>query len=417
MNFRLLFLLMLLRLPFMADAQTPYQWTWVNGPQTVGNPGVYGTQGEAGTTNVPSARYEGVTWTTPDGKLWLFGGGNSTASSAFLSDLWVYDPVTGQWTWKKGSSAINTTGIYGTQGLPGVSNNPGGRVGANSWVGLDGRLWLFGGYGRDGAGEVGLLNDLWRYEPATGEWTWIKGSNLVNRNGIYGVQGNSATANTPGGRNNATSWRDSQGRLWLFGGSGYPASGSDNRLNDLWRYDPATNQWTWINGSNSTNAKGVYGTQGTAAAANMPGSRIGSTAWSDAQGRFWLFGGSGYNAFNAQGELDDLWRFDPVSVQWTWIKGSNLVNQFGVYGSQNVAAPTNSPGARHNSAFWRDAQGRFWMYGGIGYQASGVSSGALADLWRYEPDTNLWAWIGGSSQSALYGIQGQATDRTRPGAK
>ncbi len=51
-------------------------------------------------------------------------------------------------------------------------------------------------------------------------------------------------------------------------------------LEDLWKFDPTNKTWTWMGGSTSTNTQPVYGTQGVAAAANIPGARSGST-WLD----------------------------------------------------------------------------------------------------------------------------------------
>ena len=42
------------------------------------------------------------------------------------------------------------------------------------------------GRGGDKNGSSGLLNDLWRYDPATGEWTWMAGSDTVGQIGIFG---------------------------------------------------------------------------------------------------------------------------------------------------------------------------------------------------------------------------------------
>ena len=67
-------------------------------------------------------------------------------------------------------------------------------------------------------------------------------------------------------------------------------------LNDLWRYDPETNQWTWVSGSNTRNQVGVYGTKGVPDAANVPGARSDSISWTDSTGNLWLFGGDGYDS-------------------------------------------------------------------------------------------------------------------------
>ena len=57
-----------------------------------------------------------------------------------------------------------------------------------------------------------------------------------------------------------------------------------------------------MNGDNTPNNTGVYGTIGIANAANKPGARNRSTSWTDASGRFWLFGGFGFAA-----DIDFSW--------------------------------------------------------------------------------------------------------------
>ena len=66
-------------------------------------------------------------------------------------------------------------------------------------------------------------------------------------------------------------WTDAAGNVWLFGGLGYDSAGTLGYLNDLWKY--SAGQWTWMGGSNVGNQEGTYGTQGTAAAGNVPGAR------------------------------------------------------------------------------------------------------------------------------------------------
>ena len=66
------------------------------------------------------------------------------------------------------------------------------------------------------------------------------GSNTVGssggQKGVYGTSGVPASGNIPGGRYTASTWTDSGGNLWLFGGWGYDAAGSVGYLNDLWKY-------------------------------------------------------------------------------------------------------------------------------------------------------------------------------------
>src|SRR5687767_3801777 len=95
--------------------------------------------------------------------------------------------------------------------------------------------------------------------------TWMAGSKLVNPNqyGEYGSFRQSAPANIPGGRQGGTTWVGNDGNLYLFGGYGFASTGAEGGLNDLWRYNPAVGQWTWLSGSNLVDQANSYGTRGT----------------------------------------------------------------------------------------------------------------------------------------------------------
>src|SRR6267378_1954381 len=149
------------------------------------------------------------------------------------------------------------------------------------------------------------------------------------------------------------------------------------------------NEWTWMRGSNLTRQKGTYGTQRTRATGNVPGARNDATAWTDAAGNLWLFGGWGYGSTEGGGLewLNDLWKFS--AGQWTWVGGSNLVHQKGTYGAQGTPAPGNIPGARDSAIHWTDAPGNLWLFGGDGYDSAGTR-GLLNDLWKFS--AGQWTW-------------------------
>jgi N-acetylneuraminic acid mutarotase len=330
---------------------------------------------------MPGARDVSISWIDRQGNLWLFGGyGTAASGNGGLNDLWKFDGT--NWTWVSGSNVANQSGVYGTKGVAAPSNVPSERGNGISWIDRQGNLWLFGGGGRGGR-----LNDLWKFDGTN--WTWVSGSNAINQNGVYGTKGVADINNVPGGRQSSVSWIDVYGNLWLFGGTGYDASGSDNCLNDLWKFD-GTN-WTWVSGSNTTKQRGVYGTKGVVDINNMPGARYSSVSRIDGSGNLWLFGGNGYDV-NYGGYLNDLWKFD--GTNWTWVSGSNVADQSGVYGTKGVAAPGNVPGGRHSSISWIDGYGNLWLFGGIGYAASG-SHGYLNDLWKF--DGTNWTWVSGSN--------------------
>ena len=275
------------------------------------------------------------------GNLWLFGGSGYDATNAgygTLGDLWEYKPSTGEWTWQGGpdTEADPTTaqGVYGTQGQPAASNLPGPRSSAMTWTDASGNFWMFGGFGYDSIGIFGDLNDLWEYSLASGEWTWKSGCNLSWCVDGFGGFGQTA----PGARDSAVAWTDGSGNFWLFGGSGVDTHDNTGTLNDLWKYTLTTGAWTLEGGSltfgSISGFAGVYGTLGQSAKTNMPGSRYGGIGWTDASGNLWLFGGDGYDSAATfqtpfQGWLNDLWKYDPSTGNWTWEGGSNLENASG----------------------------------------------------------------------------------------
>ena len=375
---------------FSSSAKT---WTWVSGS----NPqngiyvwGTYGTQGVASSSNMPTARYGSVSWIDSSGNLWLFGGSGYSGS---LNDLWEFSSSAKTWTWVSGSDTVNAPGIYGAKGVASASNVPGGRGSAVSWIDSNGNLWLFGGLGIDSTGAGSYLNDLWEFNPASKEWTWVSGANTVpnpptGASGVYGTQGMASTGNVPGARYSAISWTDGSGNLWLFGGGGYDSKGTNGILNDLWEFKPTAETWTWVSGSSTANTDSVYGTLGIASASNVPGGREGSASWIDSGGNLWLFGGC---CVSNNGLFNDLWRFSPVANTWTWLSGSNVVSatgnyqgQRGLYGTLGVASASNVPGGREGSASWIDSSGNLWLFGGSGIDSTGTE-GFLNDLWRYQP--------------------------------
>ncbi len=306
----------------------------------------------------------------------------SLMSGCIIEDNGTDEPEsTYGWSWEAGSDTVGQSGVYGTKGAASASNRPGARGYHDLFYDPSGTLWLFGGHGFDSTGNTDELNDLWKYNTASHEWTWISGSNLASGLGTYGVLGTAAPANVPGARDSCGSWRDSSGRLWIFGGFGYDATDTDDStLNDLWMFNPATNQWAWMSGSMNADQTGIYGTKGTAAPANVPGARYRPVSWLGSDGELWLFGGYGRDATGHVGELNDLWKFDTATLEWTWVSGSEVRNQTGTYGTKGTAAPANVPGARDASTSWLDATGKFWLLGGEGIRRGGRRRAAERSL-------------------------------------
>ena len=400
-----------------ADAQVTGvgdMWTWMHGVSTTTTPAVYGTQGVPAPNVTPWGTYTPCVWTDAAGNFWMFGGIGS-GGTGFMNDLWKYDPGTNQWTWMKGSQTGNHTGSYGTQGVAASTNLPPSRYSPSSWVDAAGNLWMFGGLG-----PTGFFNDMWRYDPVTNQWTWMYGSNTINNAGSYGTQGVAAASNMPSARQNGACWTDNAGNMWLFGGYNNSVGGNGQvAFSDMWKYDPVSNMWTWMGGPNVNGQPAVYGTQGVAAAGNRPGSRSTAKSWTDASGNFWMFGGQ-YWSSGYRGTLNDLWKYNPATNEWAWMKGSQSVNQNGTYGTQGAAAPANTPGGRFNIGGWSDISGNLWLFGGTGQAVSSAAEVSLQDLWKYDIATNEWTWISGSNlgdQNGVYGTKGQPDPANYPGGR
>jgi len=390
------------------------QWTWVSGSNTVSGAGAtYGTLGTPAPTNVPGGRDGSVSWVDLSGNLWLFGGGGYSASGfGYLNDLWEFNPSLGQWTWMGWSNAIDQKGVYGTLGLAAPTNIPGARQYAMSWTDVSGNFWLFGGEGYDSTGANDGLNDLWEYQPSTGEWTWVSGADVIDQAAVYGTLGTPDPGNVPSSRFFGQTWADSQGNLWLFGGEVFwPQGGGGGNTygNDLWEFNPTTVEWTWVGGTNSVNQPGVYGTEGVPAAGNIPPYTYQAATWTDSSGAFWMFAG-GSNI---------MWRYS--GGEWTWMDGVPVTQCCPTpqYGTLGVDGPNNIPGGRLLTVSWQDSFGNAWIFGGYGEDAHGIDN-PLNDLWRYSPGVNEWAWMGGSDladQKGVYGTLGVAAPGNIPGAR
>lgn len=196
------------------------------------------------------------------------------------------------------------------------------------------------------------------------EWTWTGGSKLGNQTITYGTLGTPSSTADPGSREGSLTWTDAQGNFWLFGGYALGDASNndaDGGYSDLWRFDPSAKEWSWVAGPNVPQQPGIYGTLGTAAAANRPGARGGAAGWTDSSGDIWLFGGEGVDSAGNGGYLNDLWKFNPSASEWTWMGGgsvlpscpsTNTCGPPGIYGTQDTPSASNIPGGRSDALSW-----------------------------------------------------------------
>lgn len=375
-----------------------FQWTWMTGSNTVRQGPVYGSQGVPAAGNTPGARDGAGFCTDNNGNFWIFGGSgqwDNPLGNGALNDLWKFNPSTGRWTWVSGDLTFNPPGSSGPFNSPSTSYRPQGRLFCSMWCDKQGNLWVFGGY----FGNNSKLGDLWKFNPSTSEWTLVAPASTSN----------------PPPTNRATSWTDNNGIFWLYGGDG-----SFGAIDGLWKFDPASLEWTLVNGGYSpyfySGPIGSFGTQGVAAATNTPGPREAAASWVDKDNNLWLFGGTPYfDLYN------DLWKYSPITNQWTWMSGSNSSGAATVFGTQGTASPGNTPGARSASIGFHTTDGKLWLFSGIGNTAvPGLSSGLLNELWSYDIGTGLWTWMAGETAlepPGVYGTQGISAPGDEPGGR
>ena len=82
-------------------------------------------------------------------------------------------------------------------------------------------------HGYDSAKASGGLNDLWKFDVSTTEWTWMSGSNVIPcqislligykvcraSTPVYGIRGLPAAENVPAGGTAAAAWTDQTGNF------------------------------------------------------------------------------------------------------------------------------------------------------------------------------------------------------------
>lgn len=146
------------------------------------------------------------------------------------------------------------------------AGGPSARAG-HTLTTVGGDAWLFGGL------AASPLNDLWRFDSASGAFV------LVN-----------ATNPPPARRNHAAT--EFGGKLFVFGGLG---STGGQFLDDVWSYDPATNAWTEVTSQDS-----------------RPEPRAFHQVISNGQ-RIYLGGGFGTSS---SGAFIDRWEFNPTTSTW-----------------------------------------------------------------------------------------------------
>lgn len=239
----------------------------------------------------PKPRSQPAHWCDMDkGMMWMFGG---TTSDKELDDFWKFSFNELQWTEVKPKNNKSV--------IPSECSK------ATTWMNPSGVLYMFGG-----SSSRLISSYFWSYSPGTSQWTKLGGTTDVTKcAGKYGKMGIASKKNYPGCREGASSWVDQQGDLWMFGGSGFDNFSTTTfampgLLSDFWMYNASSNQWVWIGGLSRGEGNPFYGEKGKADPQNLPGPRENAVSFIY-ENQLWLFGGSGHDAREFDGFLNDLW--------------------------------------------------------------------------------------------------------------
>ena len=407
------------------------KWVWMQGSDQIGQPPVFGTKGVPDPANTPGhCSYTTGNWIDRKGNLWLFGisadfyGRNTAANPTYYSDMWRYEPSTNMWTWMNGTGLKNMPPVYGSKGIADSTTRPNALDGPSTcWVDKKGDLWLY---------THRFTFCLWRYQPDSNKWTWMSGRKYLGSidngfNPVYGIKGIPDRNNNPGVIGGARNgWVDASGNLW-FCGVNWETKNQTTNLS-IWRFDTDSLMWTWVSGTISDTAPPSYhfGEMGVESPANLPPVRMVSDCYTGADGEFYMTGGIHdiyQNNHLKQSYLyKDVWRFNPLNAQWTWVAGdsaridlSDTIKLSGRYTSYCDDNGFEYPRYRFpdfgfKAVSYDYKSAHVFIFSGFDYEGDYCMLNYMNDLWVFYPATGSYRWLSGSSRpsdgGSHYGTQG-----------
>lgn len=213
-------------------------------------------------------------------------------------------------------------------------------------------LFVFGGIDAQG----NLLNDLWEFNPGTGQWTQINNTTTPG--------GACAGSAWPSPRTNAAMvWDSVHQQILLYGGLG----ANNHYLGDLWAYSPSTGAGSWTP---------------IACFNNGPGARAANAVWNGSQ--MVLLGGT-----DKYGLLSDFWSYTPGAPGNSW---------------QLVTSATPMGPRAYQTMVWDSTGSQLFVFGGL--DASGMQR---SDFYSYSASTGWTLITPTSTSNPLARQQGMGT--------
>lgn len=320
---------------------------------------------------------------TSNGNVWIYG----------FNSVWQFNPRTLQWAWMHGNlSTDSIPSVAIAKGVPHPDNIPATRS-ENYIMGVDSRdtLWIFGGVADTD------LADVWSYNTTSNVWTWQSGNLSSSIAPVYGPKDEESESYSPGSRYAYNGCMDKNDYIWIFGGKNEALS---DYMGDLWRYNTKANMWAWMGGSQGIDAQPNFGTKGVASDSNTPGSRWEPAIACHPDGSIWLFGG--YQEFSSapSNVLNDIWKFNTSSLQWTWVHGplynASIESFVAKYRGIGEFGPEVLPVARENGYMVYRGENLLMLYGGNGFRDSSCCY-SQGEVLVFNITLNQWALMANST--------------------
>ena len=172
------------------------------------------------------------------------------------------------------------------------------------------------------------------------------------------------------------------------------SAGQRGGLSDVWRVRwKATGGpplWTWISGPSTINHVSGNGT--------ISG-RYGGTHWVR-DDCLYVYGGHGIGSDGKQAFLASTFSFcglDSNNNGWKHLHGRDAQSDPVYYSPQGTFDVRNSPGSRYGGVALPVLQNSSLLY------LFGGSGGPYADVWAFDTNINMWAWMAGPQGGGFLG--------------
>lgn len=214
-------------------------WKWVRGEKNPNHLGFYGLKGHPSPYNTPAARSESAFASNLTHAV-LFGGFLPIYQNVYFNDMWILDMEKNIWTWIAGQDPQITDQF--------TLDEPCARSGSMIWWDNEHDIiYMYGGNAYERNMAKFQFGDMWMFDLKTMKWSILIGDTPE------GYQ-YSFNETYPGPLSHASTWIDSNGSLWMFGGEN-----AANYSNVLWHYNFEEVSWNYVSGSQKHDTHSIIG--------------------------------------------------------------------------------------------------------------------------------------------------------------